>query len=41
MRRNKKKDKLRHIRQTKNKIDLRRIRKERKAKTKANKGKYN
>lgn len=32
MRRNKRKDKLRHIRQIENKIELRRIRKERKAK---------
>ena len=31
MRRNKKKDKLRHIRQTTGKIELRRIRKEKKA----------
>lgn len=32
MRRNKKRDKLRHIRQVKGKIELRRIRKEKKAK---------
>lgn len=32
MRRNKRKNKLRHIRQIKNKIELRRIRKEKKAK---------
>lgn len=34
MRRNKKKDKLRHIRQATNKIELRRLRKEKKAKEK-------
>lgn len=38
MRRNKRKDKLRHIRQAKGKIELRRIRKEKKAKKKQNKG---
>lgn len=32
MRRNKRKDKLSHIRQTKGKIELRRLRKEKKAK---------
>lgn len=37
MRRNKRKDKLRHIRQVKGKIELRRIRKEKKEKEKQNK----
>jgi hypothetical protein len=36
MRRNKRKDKLRHIRQVKDKIELRLIRKEKKAKDKQN-----
>ena len=35
MRRDKRKDKLRHIRQSENKIELRRLRKERKATTRS------
>jgi len=37
MRRNKRKDKLRHVRQVKNNVELRQIRKEKKAKEKQNK----
>lgn len=36
MRRNKKKNKLRHIRQTKNRTEIRRLKKEKKAKEKEN-----